>query len=483
MTAAQFANGPSGQGVDDLFTPDIQAFYNSGDWNATEESMLFDKTHADAVVNWINGRTALGTKPLRGDAKGFVVGANFQAVSVAQKAWQTNWNFTQGGYVDAYFTPSDVLARAFKSVDDHVGRIIDSLKANGLWNSTLLILTAKHGQSPANKSSNQNVGNPTDTIQHFGDASWTNDDSLLIWYHDQSIANASCQYIKANSAALHAAGPLAKIYCGPEVAAFTGADPATDPKAPDIIVQPDPGVIYTKASATKRAEHGGGAVDDEHVGLIVGGGAVKIAGSFAVPAYTKQIAPTILRALGLNPMDLQGVVAEGTLPLPGLFCLETPPPPPACAAPPPRETCCTRVLSGQATTLRVDFRRGAALSSVRMWNVDPAGRPVPLLQTPAQLYGFAVSVGSAGSMTGCELETGMGMGMGMGTPAPMPMPMPMPGYSTMGLACGTAGSLLEMSYPGLFAVPKPLGAVHVQVCVAPDGDAGLRDAALWVQNA
>ena len=63
------------------------------------------------------------------------------------------------------------------------------------------------------------------------------------------------------------------------------------------------------------------------------------------------------------------------------------------------------------------------------------------------------------------------------------MPMPMPGYSTMGLACGTAGSLLEMSYPGLFAVPKPLGAVHVQVCVAPDGDAGLRDAALWVQNA
>ena len=40
-----------------------------------------------------------------------------------------------------------------------------------------------------------------------------------------------------------------------QVAAFTGANPATDPKAPDIIVQPNPGVVYSH-SGTKRAEHG-----------------------------------------------------------------------------------------------------------------------------------------------------------------------------------------------------------------------------------
>ena len=188
----QFANGPSGQGVDDLFTPDIQAYFNSGDPNATEEVIPFDKTHTDAVVNWINGRTALGT-PFPANKKGFVVGANFQAVSVAQKAWQPTWNFTQGGYADAMFTPSAVLDMAFKSVDRSVGRIVDALKTNGLWNSTLVILTAKHGQAPVNKSTNQNVGNPDGIITKFGGADWTNDDSLMIWYHDQSVAAPSCQ--------------------------------------------------------------------------------------------------------------------------------------------------------------------------------------------------------------------------------------------------------------------------------------------------
>ena len=473
----QFANGPSGQGVDDLFTPDVQAYVNPDDWNATDEAILFDKTHGDAVVNWINGRTALGTKPLRGDARGFVVGANFQAVSVAQKLWQPDWNFTQGGYVDAFFTPSAILAKAFQSVDGHIGRMIDALKANGLWNSTLVVLTAKHGQSPANKSANQNVGNPADIIQRFGPASWTNDDSLLIWYHDQSVANASCQYIKANAAAVHAAGPLAKVYCGPEVAALTGANPATDPKAPDIIVQPDPGVIYTDAlGATKRAEHGGGAVDDEHVGLVVGGGVVPTPGKVIVPAYTKQIAPTILRALGLDPTALQGVLAEGTLPLPGLFCLETPPPgaaaAAACAAPPPRETCCTRVLGTRNTSLRVDFKQEAQLTSIRMWNVGPAGAP-PLLQSPAQLQGFAVSIRSGDSATGCEV-----------VPAGPAAAAAAPGFAAMGVACGGTGRWLEMSYPGLLAAPLQLGAVHVKVCVDLEVNAeqATPDAVLWVQN-
>jgi len=41
-------------------------------------------------------------------------------------------------------------------------------------------------------------------------------------------------------------------------------------------------------------------------------------GSVFAPVETTQIAPTILRLLGLRPQDLQAVVAEHTAILPGI---------------------------------------------------------------------------------------------------------------------------------------------------------------------
>jgi hypothetical protein len=40
--------------------------------------------------------------------------------------------------------------------------------------------------------------------------------------------------------------------------------------------------------------------------------------SLLSPVQTKQVAPTVLKALGLNPKALQGVQKEGTPVLPGL---------------------------------------------------------------------------------------------------------------------------------------------------------------------
>jgi hypothetical protein len=39
--------------------------------------------------------------------------------------------------------------------------------------------------------------------------------------------------------------------------------------------------------------------------------------TFPQPVQTKQIAPTILHALGMDPTELQGIMAEGTELLPG----------------------------------------------------------------------------------------------------------------------------------------------------------------------
>lgn len=92
--------------------------------------------------------------------------------------------------------------------------------------------------------------------------------------------------------------------------------PPNDPRTPDIIVVPNVGVIYT-GSGKKLAEHGGFAHDDTNVMMLLSSPQMK-ASTVTLPVETRQVAPTILAALGLNPYDLDAVKAEGTTVLPGL---------------------------------------------------------------------------------------------------------------------------------------------------------------------
>jgi arylsulfatase A-like enzyme len=77
------------------------------------------------------------------------------------------------------------------------------------------------------------------------------------------------------------------------------------------------GAIYS-LSKKKNAEHGGFADDDAHVGLLVASPALDAA-TVADEVRTKQVAPTVLRALGLDPKALDAVRIEGTRVLPELF--------------------------------------------------------------------------------------------------------------------------------------------------------------------
>jgi len=92
-------------------------------------------------------------------------------------------------------------------------------------------------------------------------------------------------------------------------------DPLHNPAVPDIIVVPIKGIIYTTSTA-KIAEHGGLSDDDRHVACFVSNPKLKKT-QYTNPVSTTQVAPTILRALGLNERELQGVQIENTPVLPG----------------------------------------------------------------------------------------------------------------------------------------------------------------------
>jgi hypothetical protein len=95
-----------------------------------------------------------------------------------------------------------------------------------------------------------------------------------------------------------------------------GLPPKGDPRTPDIIVQPNVGVIYT-TSHKKQEEHGGFAQDDTQVMMLVSNPSFE-ARTVTSFVETSQVAPTILKTLGLDPGALDAVRKEGTPVLPGL---------------------------------------------------------------------------------------------------------------------------------------------------------------------
>lgn len=336
-----WVNGPSGKGVDDLARTEI----NSKDTATGTEyndvythTEVFDNLHVQTIVNEIDGKdwTGINVAPVP-----TVFGTNFQTLSVAQKAT----NASGGGYTDANFTPGVQVAAAIAYVDASIGKFVTELKAKNLFASTLIIVTAKHGQSPSDhtrlvKSGDtltallqtsgyldaagnwgQNAtasGNLNDGTGLSGTGAVQTDDTGLIWLNDQTQLAAALATLNANlgctAPGICADGAQASILSGAAMTAKFG-DPALG-RTPDIIVQPNPGVIYT-GSKKKDAEHGGNAPDDSHVALLVSLPSF-MALTDATVVVTTQVAPTILTSLKLDPMLLNSVKVEGTAALPGL---------------------------------------------------------------------------------------------------------------------------------------------------------------------
>jgi hypothetical protein len=79
-------------------------------------------------------------------------------------------------------------------------------------------------------------------------------------------------------------------------------------------VTPNVGVTYSGSTA-RIGDHGGFAHDDTNVILLVANPAFTAQTVLAIAA-TRQVAPTIVQALGLDPATLDAVKAEGTPVLP-----------------------------------------------------------------------------------------------------------------------------------------------------------------------
>src|SRR6202042_1266936 len=118
-------------------------------------------------------------------------GTNFQSVSVGEKLAIDPVSGLKGGYTDVLGTPGQALAGEIEFIDQSIGRFVSELKAQRLFDSTLIIISAKHGQSPIDVSKRHGIGGgqPTATIGS-ADAFDISDDGSLIWLTDPSLTPA-----------------------------------------------------------------------------------------------------------------------------------------------------------------------------------------------------------------------------------------------------------------------------------------------------
>ena len=303
-------NGPSGTGVDDLYNREIAAGGTTGSLTATEN---YDDGKVLALLNEIDGKSARGVPGVGVPA---LFGMNFQAVSVAQKLKTDPTTGLPGGYTDATGTPGTLLEGALEHTDASLGKLLAELQKQGLDKTTLVVISAKHGQAPINHALRRAVSDAiygTALASNLGNGRYQTDDLALIWLQDESPANESSALANLQAIATTAAFENGTLYTPGNYPAGWGH--FGDPRIPDYAVKVDLGAIYTGGS--KIAEHGGFSDDDTHVALLVSYPGLKAA-TITDTVQTAQAAPTLLEALGINARELQAVQQEYTDDLPGL---------------------------------------------------------------------------------------------------------------------------------------------------------------------
>ena len=168
--AYDLVNGPSGTGVEDLYTPEVTNVGGLDNTHSVVCTAQNDQLKVQGIINEIQGLTHDG-KP--GPGVPTVFGMNFQAVSVGQKLSADNFDGScvtdtgnlvgqSGGYIDGSGKPTAVLSYALDYADGALASMIVALKNQHIYESTLFIVTAKHGQSPINPVKTNKPG-------HFAD--------------------------------------------------------------------------------------------------------------------------------------------------------------------------------------------------------------------------------------------------------------------------------------------------------------------------
>ena len=299
---SELLSGPSRTGVDEVCPIDL--------------SVHADEVRTVQVLNLIQGMGCSGTtsRPVP-----LLFGMSLTAIAQIQET---------AGYLNALYTPSPALAQVFDRTDVRITRILNALKAQHLYDSTWIVVASPYGQSPV--APHQHRSLPLSRIESVVNAvdpkllaHIAGGGSVMLWLNDHAKANEIATALNAHSRELR----IASIHVGRDLE-LTLNSAARDPHMPDIILESQPGFRWVYSgkdapfvqdrSAATIAGYGGWSDNDTHVALLISG-AQLTARSDPTLVPTTQLAPLLLRALGMEKFDLQALHMEHSPALPGIF--------------------------------------------------------------------------------------------------------------------------------------------------------------------
>jgi Type I phosphodiesterase / nucleotide pyrophosphatase len=189
---------------------------------------------------------------------------------VGQKLIEKSVGMT-GGYLDNIGTPTQPLLGEIEFADSSIGQMVAELQKRGLYQSTLIVISAKHGQSPIDSARYLGIGVPSNSPITTSPATIldsllppsqqpsnsppgigpTEDDISLLWLSDSTQTTSAVGMLESQSPTTNNIAGIGQIFSGPEIGQlFTlpGLPPDGDPRTPDIIVSPNVGVTYSGAA-------------------------------------------------------------------------------------------------------------------------------------------------------------------------------------------------------------------------------------------
>lgn len=293
--------GPSGRGLDEACDVTEAA-------GAREDTFPFETTQdasrVDALLKWIDGRDCSG----HAAAVPEIFGATLTAFDAAEREGVSAYQSYDG-------RPSATVNDALTATDGQVLRILAALKKAHLYDSTWIVVTSAFGEGAISPQRSKSVDVASlvaaaDSAERGVMLHIAAEGTAMLWLRDGAKTGEVVAALGKRADALG----IATVATGAELA-LTMNTPAEDPRMPDIVIEPRESIRYAV-----RGPHvdGGDREAETHVPLLISG--VQLTGRVDktwVPMT--QIAPLLMRALGMDKFDLDALHHEHTPALPGIF--------------------------------------------------------------------------------------------------------------------------------------------------------------------
>jgi hypothetical protein len=232
------------------------------------------------------------------------------------------------GHLDGGMLDRQAVVTDMRSFDNDLGQIEDLYRQEGILDQTLFVITADHGMMPISRFvpatvlDNALSGAGTTALDAAANS------AEFVWVADPTKAEAVAQNIvNTNDPGIESAYYLTSDGGQPHYVAVNRSQLSDSQEAanqylltslmnghqPTVVVVGKEGASFSDPKTNWKADHGGPTWQSEQVPLLLAGPGIKSGQVVSDAAQLDDVAPTVLKDMGVAPTGMQGKVLTEAL--------------------------------------------------------------------------------------------------------------------------------------------------------------------------